>query len=91
MTSEEKLEALRKAWGCVEVSEATVCISGWKVWLVKNYTGKPIFKMNGQKLPGNPEATRKIEFSGPNLAKAIDRAYRSTIARRGNRGRKDLI
>jgi hypothetical protein len=78
MTFDEKLKILRKVWGYVEISQVTVRISGWRVWLVKNYRGKPISEMDGSTLPGNPKATKKIEFSGNSAKAAVDRAYRST-------------
>ena len=77
MTQDEKLKALRKAWGYVEVSQATVKVSCWRVWLVKNYRGKPLSEMNGQGLPGNPKATRRVEYSGFSLNNVIGRAYHS--------------
>lgn len=75
LTDKEKLEALRKAWGYVEIVPATLRASGWKVWIVKNYAGKLIERMNGQRLPGNPKATRIIEFSGYTETGAITNAY----------------
>ena len=84
MTTEEKLKALHKAWGYVEVSQATILISGWRVWLVKNYKGKPVAEMNGKGLPGNPKATRRIEFSGFSKNLTVGRAYRSTMQRKKN-------
>lgn len=79
MTTKEKLKALGKAWGYVEVSQATIRISGWHVWLVKNYKGKPIPEMKGHGLPGNPKAVKRIEFSGANVKSTIGRAYSSTM------------
>ena len=42
MTVQEKLKILQEEWGYVEISQATTIVSGWKIWLVKNYKGKPI-------------------------------------------------
>ena len=82
MTTEDKLIALRKGWGYIEVSQATVRISGWRVWLVKNYKGKPLSEMNGRGLPGNPKATRRIEFSGNSRNATIGRAYSSMMQKK---------
>lgn len=79
LTPEDKLKALKKAWGYVEVVQATIQVSGWKIWLVKNYSGKPIAQIDGQGLPGNPKAKRKIEFSGNTARDAANRAYELTI------------
>ena len=88
MTSQEKLKALQKAWGHAEISQATIKISGWRVWLVKNYQGRPIPEMDDKGLPGNPGATRKIEFSGFNRNETIGRAYRSTMLKLEKEGKK---
>ena len=79
MTLDEKLDALEKAWGYVEVSRVTIVISGWHTWLVKNYKGKPISKMGDKGLPSNPNATTKIEYSGGDRNRVINNAYRSMI------------
>ena len=79
MTTDQKLDALRKAWGYVEVSQATVVVSGWKIWLAKNYKGRAIRKMSGRGLPGNPRATVKIEYAGSSPKQAINNAYRCTV------------
>lgn len=81
MTKAEKLKTLRNEWGYVEVSQATIKISGWRVWLVKNYRGKPLSEMDAQGLPGNPKATRRVEYSGFSLNNVIGRAYRSTMCK----------
>jgi hypothetical protein len=67
-----------KTWGYIEISQVTVRISGWRVWLVKNYRGKPIMKMEGKGLPGNPKAKKKIEYSESSLKTAVGRAFRAT-------------
>lgn len=76
LTEDEKLDVIRKAWGYVEVVQATL-IQGWKVWLVKNYSGRILDEIywNGNGLPGNPTATKKIEYTGHTRDKAIQRAY----------------
>ena len=79
MTQTEKLEALRKRWKYVEISQVRLVASGWRVWLVKNYAGKPISRMRGQKLPGNPKAKRKLEYTGFEMARAVTEAYRATF------------
>ena len=88
MTTEEKLKALQKMWGYAEVSQARISVSGWRVWLVKNYRGKPISEMYGEGLPGNPKATRRIEFSGSNRNATIGRAYNSTRHKLERQGKK---
>lgn len=75
LTDKEKLEALRKWWGYVEVVPATIRGLGWKIWIVKNYAGKLLDKMDEKGLPGNPKATRIIERSGHSETNAITNAY----------------
>lgn len=87
VTLEEKLIALRKAWGYVEVSASTI-ISSWRIWLVKNYSGKSISDMDGQSLPGHPRAREKIEHSGSSMSSAIGTAYYSMMNKAKRRGRK---
>jgi hypothetical protein len=82
LNQEKKLKALKKAWSYVDVTQATRTVSGWKVWLVKNYSGKPIGEMSGQGLPGNPKAKCKIEFSGYDLAAVLNRAHHSHCVRK---------
>jgi hypothetical protein len=89
MTIDEKPKALKKAWGYAEVSRATLRISDWRVWLVKNYKGEPISEMHGARLPGNRGANKKIEFSGSSRSITIDRAYRSTMHKLRQRGLHD--
>jgi hypothetical protein len=76
MTTEEKLEALRKAWGYVEVTQATLKASGWKVWVVRNYTGP---HLSGsavcEGLPGNPKAKRRYDYTAIVQKDVINRAY----------------
>ncbi len=79
MNNKEKLSALKKAWGYLQISQVTLTVSAWRMWLIKNYAGKPIAKMNGTGLPGNPKATRKLEYTGYNARQAINRAYELTI------------
>ena len=79
LSVDEKLEALRKAWGYAEVSQAVQVASGWRIWLVKNYTGRPIDETNGPGLPGNPTATRKIEYASIDRDRALRTAYRLTF------------
>lgn len=86
MTQEKKLKALQEVWGYVEVSQVTLKMSGWSVWLVKNYEGRPISEIAGHGLPGNPKATKRIEFSGANVKSTIGRAYSSTIRKRKKQG-----
>ena len=81
MTPDQKLEELGKAWGYAEVSEIVLPLSHWRVWLVKNYAGKPIHAMNGNGLPGNPTATRKIEYASVDKSRALTTAYRLTFKR----------
>jgi hypothetical protein len=82
LTQEQKLKILEEAWGYLEVTQATVMVSGWKIWLVKNYSGRPIGQMNGKGLPGNPKAKEKLEFSGYNVGQAVNRAYVSTRSKK---------
>ena len=82
MTPDQKLQELRRAWGYAEVSQIVLPLSRWRVWLVKNYAGKPIHAMNGNGLPGNPTATRKIEYTSVDRSRALTTAYRLTFKRK---------
>jgi hypothetical protein len=79
LTHEQKLKALEKAWGYLDIRQVTVVASGWKVWLVKNYSGSPADAKKGQPLPGNPKAKKKLEYTGITLKNVVHRAYRTSV------------
>jgi hypothetical protein len=83
MTIEEKLEALRKAWGYVEVVQATLKASGWKVWVVRNYTGPHLSGSTAcNSLPENPTAKCRYDHASIERTRAIARAYKGLNKKR---------
>jgi hypothetical protein len=82
LTHEQKLKALEKAWGYLDIRQVTLVASGWTLWIVKNYSGSPADVKKGDPLPGNPKAKKRLEYTGITLRNAVHNAYRTNILRK---------
>ncbi len=84
-TRQKRLARLKDAWGFAELIQNTHAQSGWKMYVVRNYTGPFLPKnlvVDSHGLPGNPVAIQVIEHHGWSEERAFKNALQSLKTKR---------